>query len=528
MSITSYGFLLFAGLLLLLYYLVPRRMQWVLLLIASYAFYAFSGVKYLGYILATTVCSYLVSVKLWDLKRRQDAYLKLHKEELSREDKKAYKAGVKKKQKHLLIFALLFNFGILAVIKYGNFVASNVGALFGVHKDMFFRLALPLGISFYTFQTMGYLIDLYRGEYEPEKNFFKFSLFVSFFPQLIQGPISRFSSLSKDLYGEHRFDSARVASGLQRMLYGYFKKMVIADRVIVGLQTIYGDPSAYRGAYVLVGMVFYAVDLYMDFSGGIDIVIGLSEALGITLPENFRQPYFAVSLKDYWHRWHITLCNWFKDYLFYPISTSPRMLARAKRFKDTGHEGLARRYTVYIATTAVWLATGIWHGASWNFILWGLLNGAFLLLGQEMEPLYRRFYTRFPKLENSKLWHAFRIVRTFLFVSALCMFDYYDSAATVGRAFVSLFTSFKLSVFFDGSLLALGLSATDYAILLASLILVFIVSLLKEKGVSVRRSLSERALPLRVAVWYGLFLIVILFGAYGIGYDASQFIYNQF
>lgn len=529
MSITSYSFLAFAGGLLLLYYLIPKKFQWGLLLAASYLFYAFSGVKYLGYILATTVVTYLVGCKIGDLKDHQDAFLKEHKALLSREEKKDYKANIKKKQKRWLVAALLFNFGILAVIKYGNFVVTNVAGLFGVtREDAFFRLALPLGISFYTFQTTGYLIDLFRAEYKPERSFFKFSLFVSFFPQLIQGPISRFAQLSQDLFTPHEYDSRQVAFGLQRMLYGYFKKMVIADRIITGLTTISGDPAAYQGAYVFVGMLFYAIDLYMDFSGGIDIVIGLSQALGITLPENFKRPYFAVTLKEYWHRWHISLCNWFKDYLFYPISTSPRLLAQSKQWKAAGREGLARRFTVYIGTLTVWLSTGIWHGASWNFILWGLFNGFFLLLAQEMEPLYRKFYARFPKLEGNKAWKVFRILRTFLFVSALCMFDYYANAATVAKAFISMFTTWNLSVLWNGSLLQLGLTMTDYIILALSLMIVFVVSFLQEKGVSIRESIAAKALPVRVAIWYGLFLVVILFGAYGIGYDASQFIYNQF
>ena len=529
MLITSYSFLAFAGGLLLLYYLIPKRAQWGLLLAASYLFYAFSGIKYLAYILATTVVTYLIGCKIGDLRDHQDAFLKEHKALLSREEKKDYKANIKKKQQRWLTAALLFNFGILAVIKYGNFVITNVAGLFGVtSEDPFLRLALPLGISFYTFQTTGYLIDLFRAEYKPERNFFKFSLFVSFFPQLIQGPISRFAELSKDLFTPHDYNSQQVAFGLQRMLYGYFKKMVIADRIINGLSTIYGDPATYTGTYAFVGMLFYAINLYMDFSGGIDIVIGLAQAMGITLPENFKRPYFAVSLKDYWHRWHISLCNWFKDYLFYPISTSPKLLALSKKWKAAGREGLARRFTVYLGTTTVWLSTGIWHGASWNFILWGLLNGFFLLLAQEMEPVYRKFHARFPQLEGNKVWHGFCIVRTFLFVSALCMFDYYATAGTAIRAFVSIFTDWKMSVLWDGSLLEIGLTMTDYIILALSLVVVFIVSFLQEKGLSIRQTIAAKALPVRVAIWYGLFLVVLLFGAYGIGYDASQFIYNQF
>ena len=390
MLITSYSFLAFAGGLLLLYYLIPKRAQWGLLLAASYLFYAFSGIKYLAYILATTVVTYLIGCKIGDLRDHQDAFLKEHKALLSREEKKDYKANIKKKQQRWLIAALLFNFGILAVIKYGNFVITNVAGLFGVtSEDPFLRLALPLGISFYTFQTTGYLIDLFRAEYKPERNFFKFSLFVSFFPQLIQGPISRFAELSKDLFTPHDYNSQQVAFGLQRMLYGYFKKMVIADRIINGLSTIYGDPATYTGTYAFVGMLFYAINLYMDFSGGIDIVIGLAQAMGITLPENFKRPYFAVSLKDYWHRWHISLCNWFKDYLFYPISTSPKLLALSKKWKAAGREGLARRFTVYLGTTTVWLSTGIWHGASWNFILWGVLYGVLLMIEKFVPAIHK-------------------------------------------------------------------------------------------------------------------------------------------
>ncbi len=528
MSITSYYFLLFAGALLILYYLTPKKAQWILLLAASYAFYAFSGIRYLGYILATTLCTYVASRKMGGLKDYQEAFFRENKDILDREDKKLYKASVKKRQRAWLILALVFNFGILAVIKYGNFVVSNISALFGAPNDAFFRLALPLGISFYTFQTTGYLIDLYRGEYREEKNFFRLSLFVSFFPQLIQGPISRFGALSKELYAGHDFDGRQVAFGLQRMLYGFFKKLVIADRIMAGLATISGDPATYTGTYAFVGMIFYAIDLYMDFSGGIDIVIGFSQALGITLPENFKRPYFAVSLKDYWHRWHITLCNWFKDYVFYPISTSPKLLARAKKLKTAGHAGLARRITVYIGNLAVWLFTGIWHGAAWNFIIWGLLNGGFLLLSQEMEPLYRKLYARFPKLPESRVFHIVRVVRTFLFVSLLCMFDYYANASVTLHAMAGMVTEFDLAVFFNGSLLSLGLSAVDYGILLLSLCLVFFISLQQERGISVREKIAAQAGPVRVLVWYGLFLCVLLFGAYGIGYDASQFIYNQF
>ena len=259
----------------------------------------------------------------------------------------------------------------------------------------FVNLLLPMGISFYTFQTMGYIIDVYRGKYGAEKNIGKLALFVSFFPQLIQGPISRFDDLSLSLYKEHNFDAKGFSFGFQRVLWGYFKKLVIADRIVIAVLEITKNPETYDGIFVLVGMVFYAIQLYADFTGGIDITIGIAQMLGIKVKENFNRPYFSKSIVEYWRRWHITMGTWFKDYIFYPLSVCKPMLNISKSSRKRFGEQIGKRVPVYLSTMTVWFTTGLWHGASWNFVVWGLLKRICDFSFQEFEPLYAKFHQKF-------------------------------------------------------------------------------------------------------------------------------------
>lgn len=544
MLFTSYEFLGFLLVLFPLYYLVPKKYQWMLLLAASYIFYFMAGAYCLVYILVTTATVYLLGRKIENLREEQSAYLKEHRAELGKEEKKAYKSSMKKRQWQVLLIALFVGLGILAVVKYTNFAIYNVNLAlhtFGSKRQFdFLDIALPMGISFYTFQALGYISDVYRGTSEAEKNPFKFALFVSFFPQLVQGPISRFQDLSRTLYREHSFDGKAVSFGLERILWGFFKKLVIADRILVGVNEIIKNPESYSGAFVFVGMMFYALELYADFTGGIDITIGTAQVLGITVTENFNRPYFSKSIKEYWRRWHITMGTWFTDYIFYPISVCKPMLKFSKFSRAHFGEAIGKRMPVYLSSFAVWLATGIWHGASWNFVVWGLGNWVVIMISQEFEPLYRKFHEKVNGMINRKraagrefvladngFYRLFQILRTILLMSCLRSFDCYRDVPLTFRMFGTMFTGGNWHVLWDGSLLGLGLSVTDYVILAAGLILLVSVSLL-QRGGSVRERIAAKPYPVRFAVWYGLFLLVLLMGAYGIGYDASQFIYNQF
>ncbi len=529
MLFTSYSFIGFLAVVLVAYYIIPKRFQWMLLLLASYVFYLFAGAEYLVYIIATTVTVFIAGVCIDNNFTRQSGYLKTHKEELSKDEKKAYKAKQKKTRLYWLVGCVIFNLGILAVLKYTDFVISNINGVlsaFGQTGEIsFLSLALPMGISFYTFQAVGYLVDVYRGGVKAERNLFKFALFVSFFPQLIQGPISRFGDLSKTLYGEHSFESGTVCRGLQRVLWGYFKKMVIADRVLVGVNTLIADTGTYQGAYVVLVMLLYTLELYSDFTGGIDITIGIAESLGIKVEENFNRPYFSKSLKEYWRRWHISMGSWFRDYIFYPLSVSRPVQSLSKFTRN--HFGIAvgKRIPVYFCMLVTWFATGIWHGASWNFIVWGLSNCVILMVSEELEPLYEKFHERFPATRG-RVYQAFEVLRTFSLICLLHLFDCY-SVSNAFKMFASIFTVHNWSILFDGSVLDLGLSALDFGILAAGVVIMLSVSLLQRRE-SVRDRISRRPYPVRFVVWYGLFLVVLLMGAYGIGYDASQFIYNQF
>ncbi len=532
MFFTSYEFLGFMAGLLVLYYMVPRGCQWPLLLVASYVFYFTAGSGFLFYILVTTATVYLTALLIGRNQKKQDLFIREHKQTMGREEKKAYKERERKKRLVMLVSCLLCNIGTLAAVKYTNFFISNMNGILNLlGRDggfSFVTLAMPLGISFYTLQALGYLIDVYRGAVLPEKNFFRFALFVAFFPQLVQGPISRYEDLAKTLYIQHKLEPRLVCYGLQRVLWGCFKKLVIADRLLKGVGCIISDPAAYHGAYAFVGMLLYTVELYADFTGGIDITIGIAQTMGIVVQENFHLPYISKSLKEYWRRWHISMCMWFRSYVFYPVSVSGPLQRFAKYCRRHLGERAGKRLPVYVSSFVVWFATGIWHGASWNFIVWGLANWLILMVSEELEPVYGRFHRRFG-FSRTWAYGMFQVTRTFLLTAVLNLFDCYESVKTTLWMLGSMLAADNWNILWDGGLMQIGLTAVDYGIIAAGTVLLVMAGLLRWRGtVTVREMIGARAYPVRVCVWFGLFLLVLLMGAYGIGYDASQFIYNRF
>ncbi len=530
MLFTSYEFLGFLLVVFIMYYLMPGRAQWSFLLIASYAFYFMADPRYLIFIAITTVSTYIAAKKISDRKISFDSWFKEHKKEYEKEQRKALKAKEQKSQKKIFLACLLFNLGILAITKYTNFTIANINNIIGIWGNQgtlsFVDLIIPMGISFYTFQSMGYLIDVYNGKFEAQKNLGKFALFVSFFPQLVQGPISRYADLSKTLYEEHRFNWRTVSFGLERILWGFFKKLVIADRILVAVKTIIADTDTYSGFYAFAGAMFYALELYADFTGGIDITIGVAETMGIKVTENFIRPYFSKNIKEYWNRWHITMGTWFTDYIFYPISASQFMMKLSKKSRARLGNNLGKRVPVYLSSFIVWFTTGIWHGASWNFIVWGLGNFVVIMISQELEPFYRWFHSKV-NVANTFGWRLFQVVRTVLIMSSLRMFDCYRDVPLTFKMFGSIFTQSSLSQLNANAFIGMGITGFDYAVVFIGMIILIAVSLIQRSG-SVREKIAGCAAPVRFIIWYGLFMATLVFGAYGIGYSASQFIYNQF
>ena len=522
MTVTSFNFLLFAAGILLAYYLIPGRLQWVLLLAASYFFYLRAGTELLFFILFSTATTYGATVFISSLWAKQKAYLHTNKAILSADEKKQYKSKVKSKARFLMILCLSLNFIVLAFCK-ACLINPLHDFIQGNGRLSFLTVGLPMGISFYMFQSMGYVLDVYHDKAEAERNPLKLALFVSFFPQLIQGPISRFREISTALFEPTPFDGRRVSFGLQRVLWGYFKKMVIADRIAVAVIALRAANEP--GAMFAVLTLFYAIQLYADFTGGIDITIGLSEAMGITLPENFIRPFFSKNIAEYWRRWHRTLGTWMKDYVFYPISISRPLRSLSKSLRKN-HPVLGKKLPVYVATAATWFVTGIWHGLSPNFIVWGMMNCAVIIASEEMTPLYEKFHHRFG-FKGKKWYDWFQILRMFLLMNLIRACDLFPHVGDYFRNLASLFTVHNWHILTDGTLMKLGLSGLDYGIIAAGVGVLFTVSLIQEHG-SVREALWEKSVWLRYSLTIALLLIVILMGHYGIGYNASNFIYNQF
>ena len=494
----------FAFLCAALYYLCPDRFKWMLLLLASYAYYAYCGANALPFILLTTLSTWAGALCIGRIGEQSKAVLKARRAELDSAGKKALKAQAKRRQRAVFFAVLLLNFGVLALLKYTSPLLTAMGrpAL---------NLLLPLGISFYTFQSMGYLIDVYNGKYAPQRNPAKFALFISFFPQLIQGPIARFDQLAAQLETPHRFDIANIERGALLMLWGFFKKKVIADRALPLVSAVFGQQEAYGGAVIVVAVLLYSLQQYCDFSGGIDLVTGIAELFGIRLAPNFRRPYFSVSLADFWRRWHISLGAWMRDYVFYPFALTRPMQRLAKSARRAFGADVARALPAALGNILVFLLVGVWHGATGNYVAWGLYNGLILAASALLEPAYRRFGERHARLVKSRGFYVFRIIRTFVIVNIGWYFDrclhLTDAFAMLGKTLCSP----MLSQLMDGTLLTLGVSLGDYAVLLGALIILVTVSVMQEHGVSMRKWLMTLSLPRRWLLLYILLFYTMFF-----------------
>ena len=531
MSLISLAFLVFCTAVLILYYLMPRAYRWTVLLAASLLFYCICGGRYIIYVLVTATTVYLTARLLDDQSQRRDDYLALHKEELGREEKKAYKQAIKSRQKRLLFLCVFLNAGILFVIKYADYFVAYfnyyrltlTGNINYVPQP---GLILPLGMSFYTFQTLGYLIDVYYGRVKSEKNYFRFLLFTSFFPQIVQGPISRFADLAPELFAARQFDADDFKYGLLRIAYGLFKKLVIADRLASYVSTISNLREYYSGLYLLLGIFFYAFQIYGDFSGGIDVTIGVARLFGIKLTDNFDRPFFSKSIAEYWRRWHITLGTWFRDYVFYPLSVNKTVLNIGKWVRTHVNEAIGKRVAVYLPMIAVWTLTGMWHGSQSKFVVWGLLNCFFLILGTEFEPLSVKLMDTLGVSNDSLIVKLYRIFKTFWLMSFLRVFDLVRTPSEGFSYIRNIFRSwrgFDLNEVYG----TLQLPREELIIAVIAILVLTCIS-------TIQRKHNIREIFLRKNAWVQYFWIaamlavVMIFGSYGLGYDAQSFIYMKF
>ena len=477
----SGGFLLFAAVSVLVYYALPRRARPVWLLIVSLFFYLCADLRYIAFLLLSALSCFLAGRALPGCARK----------------------------KTLLGLTLALNLGLMAALKILPYSLDLALRLLGRERNML-QLLYPLGISFYTLSAVSYVIDVARGELEPERRFWRFLLFLSFFPVIVQGPISRYGQLAPQLAEPHDADARNLSFGAQLMLWGFFKKLVIADRAAIPVDLVYGSPGEFGGLLIPLIAILYCLQLYADFSGCVDIFRGISRMLGIELAENFRRPYFSTSMAEFWRRWHISLGAWLRDYLYFPLGGSRK--GRAVKNRNL---------------LIVFFLSGLWHGAGINFLCWGLLHGLYQIVGGATRAGRDRLWAR---LHLSAAIKPLRAIGCFLlFAFSQHFFRAPGLPAGLRMAAASLHGP-GLSVLSDGSLLSLGLDAADLAVLGLGLALLFLVSLWQERheGALVRERVAALPLPLRWGVLLLGLLAVLIFGVYGPGYSRAQFIYMGF
>lgn len=494
MLFNSLEFLIFFPVVVGIYYALPHRYRQLMLLVASYYFYMCWKAEYAILIVSSTVVDYFAAQRMAALPEQRA-------------------------RRKYLALSLFANLGLLFAFKYFNFVNETMRALFNQFNIFYdvpaFDVLLPVGISFYTFQTLSYTIDVYRGKLKPETRFLTFALYVSFFPQLVAGPIERAVRLLPQFHKEIRFDYERLVSGARLMVWGFFKKVVVADRLASYVDAVYNAPGDHAGLTVIVATYFFAFQIYCDFSGYSDIAIGTARILGFDLMTNFRRPYLATSISDFWRRWHISLSTWFRDYVYIPLGGS--------RVRTS------RRYANLVITFVV---SGIWHGANWTFLAWGALHGfylAFAVLTTRWRALAVQKIGLAGRPRLLWLWEMFI---TFHLALIAWVFFRANSLADVGvifqRATVDLSSHLQAVVALDVRALyqqmvvAVGMTPTEFALSLALVVFVWLRELAQEYDWPAIP--GRRGQVLRLAWNDALILFTVLFGAYG----QQQFIYFQF
>ncbi len=487
MLFNSFNFLIFFPIVTLAYFLIPQRLKYLWLLLASYYFYMSWNPKYALLILASTAITFLSGILI-------------------------DRAKSKKSKKWAVFGSFALNLFILFFFKYFYFTVDNINAVRSILKLPAyvprFDIVLPVGISFYTFQALSYTADVYRGEVKPEKNFLKYALFVSFFPQLVAGPIERSKNLLSQVNAEHHFDYLRVRKGLVTMLWGFFLKLVIADRAAILVNTVYDNISAFTGAQIALATICFAVQIYCDFASYSTIAIGAAEVMDFNLMQNFKRPYFAASITDFWRRWHISLSSWFRDYLYISLGGNKK--------------GALRKY---LNIMIVFLTSGLWHGASWHFVIWGAIHGVYQIIGGVTKKARQNLRERLLIKDGNLLYVFLSRAVTFVLVCFSWIFFRSADMGEAAEAVKRIFTSFNPS---ELKITDLGIDVANIIVLLSAVLVLIAVSIFQERDENMLKKAENMHFIARWAVYLVLIFAVLIFGVYGPGFEASQFIYFQF
>lgn len=518
MTLTSIKFLLFFAAVLIMYFLIPKKIQYVYLLVVSLAFYFLSATKW-------TIVYPFLGVTITYLATNLNKHFHEKADALSDE----------KQAKRLLLLgkiaiygSVIINLIFLVLLKYLNLIintTNKLASLFGVSLGLVnVNWLASLGLSFYTLQLIGYTLDCYWGTITPQKNYLKFALFAAYFPELTSGPIVRYEDVKDQLYAPHRFDYKRVVYGFWRILWGFFKKLVLSESLSLLVTPAYSNPDGYAGFNLWIATFAFCLQLYTDFSGCMDIIMGVSECFGIYLPENFNAPFFSRTIQEFWQRWHITLGGWLRDYIMNPILKSD-FAYNLKQFciKHLGKKR-GKKIHVYFAMLILWLAMGIWHGGSWKYALGeGLWFWLLIVLGESFSPLSKKLVEKLHINTECAGWHIFQSIRTFLCFSVGMIFFRADSTTgsiyIIKKAFTSLSTPITIFDAFD---------TYTIVVVVFGLILLLIMDTFKYKQVSVRDTLAGSHITIRWFCLYAMILLLTLHSIRRIGLETGAFIYGQF
>lgn len=488
MSYASVEFLLFVLVLVLIYYIFPKKHRYIVLLIGSLIFYYLFSGKYIIFILLSSVITYF-SGKLIE----------------------KYNG----KRKLILTLSILLNLSFLLVLKYNNFF-GDIFRVVGINIP-YKKFILPIGISYYTLETISYLTDIYRKRMKAENNYLKVLLFLVYFPQIVEGPIANYSRLSKTLFNTQKFNYDNFVSSFVLIGWGFIKKLVIADRAGIFVSKIF--ENNYGGILLIVGILLYTLQIYADFSGCIDIVSGVSELFGVKLDENFKRPFFSKSIQEFWRRWHITLGTWLKEYIFYPISLSKLNMKLNLKLRKMKSKYISRFIITAFPLFFVWFFNGMWHGASFKYVVYGLYYYVLMMIGILLEPVFKKIISIF-KI-NTEVWSYkfFQAIRTILIVCFGMFLFRVDSFKQMGLMLHS-----KASA----SLFSLGLKKLDFALLMVGILVMLVVGVMQEFNINIRKELQKQNLLFKWFIYYIIIFSIIIFGIYGKGYDAASFIYGGF
>lgn len=526
MSYNQVRFLVFLAVFFTVYFLVGHktlRKLWIL--VGNIVFCIFSGWAGLIIVFGTSIVVYAMSLLM------ERVYNKYEKDkigiELKPKEQVAFLDKYKKKAKKYLWLALLLILGLWIYVKVGKFIGMPSVVSF----DQWFSgagIIVPLGISYYTLSAVGYLADIYWRKSKPVHNYLDLLVVMTYFPHIVQGPISKYDKLLAQIANIPKFNYERVCYGLQLMLWGFIKKMVIADRLIVYTDAVFGNLGDFGGIEVVLAVLFSGMQIYADFSGCMDIVIGVSQVMGIELEANFRQPFFSKTASEFWTRWHMTLSGWTKSYIYLPIAMSPKFMKTVRNLKKKKLKWLSSFVNSFVPLISVWLFTGLWHGTGTDYVLWGLYWCAMMTISNETSFLMNKLgkLLRIDTTQNYfKYWQC---IRTYIiFVVGRC-FTAAGGLAGFVAIFKSMLSQHKLWVLFDQSLYTHGLDRQDFWIAVIGIIAILIVDVVHEKGTKIRESIAAIPLPVRWAIYITAIIIVVVLGIYGPGFDASGFAYGEY